>query len=307
MAKGAATGDQTALDQLIQEAKPKRTLAQNLKRFARRKPAGAVSAVVLILLALTALFAPMIATHDPIRDQVAAERLEAPSSSHLMGTDNLGRDVFSRVVYGARISLQVGFLAIGLGTTAGLIIGVLSGYLGGKLDLVVQRLVDVLMGFPFIILAMLLVVALGASLLNVGIALSVAIVPRMVRLSRSSTLSVKEEMYVLAAMTVGVNLPRMVLVHILPNTLGPVFVLATGALGGVIVAEAGLAFLGLGIPPPSPSWGGMLNVGARGYMEAAPWMVLFPGIALSVGVFAFALLGDALRDVLDPRLRRGDS
>ena len=307
MAKGAATGDQTALDQLVQEAKPKRTLAQNLKRFARRKPAGAVSAVVLILLALTALFAPMIATHDPIRDQVAAERLEAPSSSHLMGTDNLGRDVFSRVVYGARISLQVGFFAIGLGTTVGLIIGVLSGYLGGKLDLVVQRLVDVLMGFPFIILAMLLVVALGASLLNVGIALSVAIVPRMVRLSRSSTLSVKEEMYVLAAMTVGVNLPRMVLVHILPNTLGPVFVLATGALGGVIVAEAGLAFLGLGIPPPSPSWGGMLNVGARGYMEAAPWMVLFPGIALSVGVFAFALLGDALRDVLDPRLRRGDS
>ena len=307
MAKGAATGDQTALDQLIQEAKPKRTLAQNLKRFARRKPAGAVSAVVLILLALTALFAPMIATHDPIRDQVAAERLEAPSSSHLMGTDNLGRDVFSRVVYGARISLQVGFFAIGLGTTAGLIIGVLSGYLGGKLDLVVQRLVDVLMGFPFIILAMLLVVALGASLLNVGIALSVAIVPRMVRLSRSSTLSVKEEMYVLAAMTVGVSLPRMVLVHILPNTLGPVFVLATGALGGVIVAEAGLAFLGLGIPPPSPSWGGMLNVGARGYMEAAPWMVLFPGIALSVGVFTFALLGDALRDVLDPRLRRGDS
>ena len=307
MAKGAATGDQTALDQLIQEARPQRTLAQNLKRFARRKPAGAVSAVVLILLALTALFAPMIATHDPIRDQVAAERLEAPSSSHLMGTDNLGRDVFSRVVYGARISLQVGFLAIGLGTTAGLIIGVLSGYLGGKLDLVVQRLVDVLMGFPFIILAMLLVVALGASLLNVGIALSVAIVPRMVRLSRSSTLSVKEEMYVLAAMTVGVNLPRMVLVHILPNTLGPVFVLATGALGGVIVAEAGLAFLGLGIPPPSPSWGGMLNVGARGYMEAAPWMVLFPGIALSVGVFTFALLGDALRDVLDPRLRRGDS
>ena len=307
MAKGAATGDQTALDQLIQEAKPKRTLAQNLKRFARRKPAGAVSAVVLILLALTALFAPMIATHDPIRDQVAAERLEAPSSSHLMGTDNLGRDVFSRVVYGARISLQVGFFAIGLGTTVGLFIGVLSGYLGGKLDLVVQRLVDVLMGFPFIILAMLLVVALGASLLNVGIALSVAIVPRMVRLSRSSTLSVKEEMYVLAAMTVGVNLPRMVLVHILPNTLGPVFVLATGALGGVIVAEAGLAFLGLGIPPPSPSWGGMLNVGARGYMEAAPWMVLFPGIALSVGVFAFALLGDALRDVLDPRLRRGDS
>ena len=307
MAVEAAAGGQPTLEQLAQEARPKRTLGQNLRRFARRKPAGAISAVVLILLALVAAFAPIIATHDPIRDQVAAERLEGPSASHLMGTDNLGRDVFSRVVYGARISLQVGFLAIGLGTVVGMLVGVLSGYLGGKLDLVVQRFVDVMMGFPFIILAMLLVVALGASLLNVGLALSVAIVPRVVRLSRSSTLSVKEEVYVLAAVTIGVSLPRMVLRHILPNTLGPVFVLATGALGGVIVAEAGLAFLGLGIPPPSPSWGGMLNVGARGYMEAAPWMVIFPGIALSVVVFTFALLGDALRDVLDPRLRRGDS
>ena len=307
MELGSTAANQTTLEQLAREARPKRTFAQNLKRFVRRKPVGAISAVALILLALVALFAPWISTHDPIRYQVAAERLEGPSASHLMGTDNLGRDVFSRVVHGARISLQVGFLAIGLGTVTGMVIGVLSGYLGGKLDLVVQRLVDVLMGFPFIVLAMLLVVALGASLLNVGIALSVAIVPRVVRLSRSSTLSVKEEMYVLAAVTVGVSLPRMVFLHILPNTLGPVFVLATGALGGVIVAEAGLAFLGLGVPPPSPSWGGMLNVGARGYMEAAPWMVIFPGMALSVVVFTFALLGDALRDVLDPRLRRGDS
>lgn len=268
---------------------------------------GAISAVVLILLALTALFAPVIATQDPLFQGRSTDRLQAPSAEHWMGTDNLSRDVFSRVVYGARISLQVGFFAIGLGTVFGLTIGLMSGYLGGKLDLVVQRFVDVLMGFPFIVLAMLLVVALGASLWNVGIALSVAIVPRVVRLSRSSTLSVKEEMYVLAAQTMGVSLPRMVFIHILPNTLGPVFVLATGALGGVIVAEAGLAFLGLGIPPPTPSWGGMLNVGARGYMEAAPWMVIFPGLALSVVVFTFSLLGDALRDVLDPRLRRGGS
>ena len=293
-------------ESLADDIRPKRSVGQNLKRFAQRKPAGAISAVVLIFLMLIALLAPLIATHDPIL-QSAPERLQGPSANHWMGTDNLGRDVFSRVIYGARISLEVGFVAIGIGTVIGVAVGVLSGYLGGKLDLVVQRFVDVMMGFPFIILAMLLVVALGASLWNVSIALSAAIVPRVVRLSRSSTLTVKEEMYVLAALTVGVSLPRMVFIHILPNTLGPVFVLATGALGGVIVAEAGLAFLGLGIPPPTPSWGGMLNVGARGYMEAAPWMVLFPGLALSAVVFTFALLGDALRDVLDPRLRRGGS
>ena len=306
MAIRTTTSSAGPIERLADDLRPKRTLTQNLTRFARRKPMGAISAVVLIVLILTALFAPVIATHDPIL-QSAPERLQAPSFDHFMGTDNLGRDVFSRVIFGARISLEVGFFAIGLGTVFGVSIGVVSGYLGGKLDLIVMRFVDVMMGFPFIILAMLLIVALGASLWNVGIALSVAIVPRVVRLSRSSTLTVKEEMYVLAAQTVGVSLPRMVFIHILPNTLGPVFVLATGALGGVIVAEAGLAFLGLGIPPPTPSWGGMLNVGARGYMEAAPWMVLFPGLALSVVVFTFALLGDALRDVLDPRLRRGDS
>ena len=306
MAAGSTTLDRGSAERLASEIRPKRTLAQNLRRFARRKPLGAISAVVLILLILIAIFAPVIATHDPIL-QSGPERLQAPSSDHWMGTDNLGRDVFSRVVFGARISLEVGFFAIGLGTAFGLVIGVMSGYLGGKLDLVVQRFVDVLMGFPFIVLAMILVVALGASLWNVAIALSVAIVPRVIRLSRSSTLMVKEEMYVMAAQTIGVSLPRMVFVHILPNTLGPVFVLVTGALGGVIVAEAGLAFLGLGIPPPAPSWGGMLNVGARGYMEAAPWMVIFPGLALSSVVFTFALLGDALRDVLDPRLRRGGS
>ncbi len=304
MAAGSTTLDRGLAEELASQVRPKRTLAQNLKRFVRRKPLGAISGAVLILLILTAIFAPVIATHDPIL-QSGPERLQAPSSDHWMGTDNLGRDVFSRVVFGARISLEVGFFAIGLGTAFGLVIGVMSGYLGGKLDLVVQRFVDVLMGFPFIVLAMILVVALGASLWNVAIALSVAIVPRVIRLSRSSTLMVKEEMYVMAAQTIGVSLPRMVFVHILPNTLGPVFVLVTGALGGVIVAEAGLAFLGLGIPPPAPSWGGMLNVGARGYMEAAPWMVIFPGLALSSVVFTFALLGDALRDVLDPRLRRG--
>jgi peptide/nickel transport system permease protein len=293
------TADEDSFDEDIRPIPPLRT---RFWRFAQRKPLGAVSAGVLLVLVLMAAFAPVIAPYDPLL-QRGVDRLQAPSLTHFMGTDQAGRDIFSRVIYGARTSLYVGFVAITIGTVVGTTVGILSGYLGGRFDLWLQRLVDVLMGFPFIVLALVLVVALGPSTSNVALALSVAVAPRVIRLARSSALAIKQEMYVMAAISIGSSVWRIVFRHVLPNALGPVFVVATGSLGGVIVAEAGLSFLGLGVPPPAPSWGGMLNTGARGYMEVAPWMVVFPGVALSLVVFTFSLLGDALRDVFDPRLR----
>jgi peptide/nickel transport system permease protein len=279
-----------------------RAWAIKLVRFVRYKPLGAVGGAILSLMVFVAIFAPYIATTDPTV-QDASVRLDAPSSQALFGVDNHGRDVFSRVIYGTRISFYVGIMAVLIGTVTGVILGVTSGYAGGWFDLLVQRVVDALLGFPSIVLAMVLVVALGPSLTNVTLAIGLILIPRMTRLSRSSALSVKEEVYVTAAQAIGCSGLRIVGRHIVPNSLAPVFVLATGYLGTAIVTEASLSFLGLGIPPPAPSWGGMIQAGARGFMEAAPWLVVFPGLALSAAVFGFALFGDSLRDVLDPRLR----
>jgi peptide/nickel transport system permease protein len=270
--------------------------------FIVNKPLGAFGAAVLILLVLTAVFADVIAPYDPIKQDVPY-RLRPPDESFWFGTDIYGRDVFSRIVYGARISLYVGLLSVVIGTVAGVIIGCSSGYFGGKYDLLVQRVMDALMGFPPIVLALILVVALGPSLNSVTVAIAITYMPRVSRLARSSALAIKEEAYVDAARTIGCDAPRIMLRHVIPNSLTPVFVLATGQLGNAIVAEATLSFLGLGVPPPDPSWGGMLQFGAKGYLESAPWLTLFPGLALSSSVFAFALFGDALRDVLDPRLK----
>jgi ABC-type dipeptide/oligopeptide/nickel transport system permease subunit len=197
----------------------------------------------------------------------------------------------------------VGFASVIAGTLAGLVVGISSGFLGGSLDLSVQRVMDALMGFPPIVLALILVVALGPSLNSVVLAIAVTNLPRVARLARSSTLSIKEETYVEAARALGCSTWRIMVRYVTPNGLTPVFVLATGLLGNAIVAEATLSFLGLGVPPPQPSWGGMLQFGVKGYLESAPWLTLFPGLALSSAVFAFALFGDALRDVLDPRLK----
>jgi peptide/nickel transport system permease protein len=255
-------------------------------------------------LVTVAIFAGPLSTHDPLLQDIP-ERLQGPSTEYWFGTDHLGRDVYSRVIHGARISLYVGLFSVTLSTVLGLFIGVTSGYFGGVLDLAVQRWIDAMMGFPGIVLLMLLVVALGASLQNVIIALAIGSFPSMTRITRSTTLAIKEEMYVLAAQAIGCTSRRVMLHHVVPNGLAPVFVVATGSLGGVILAEAGLSFLGLGIPPPAPSWGGMVNIASRGFLETAPWLTIFPGIALSSVVLGFALFGDALRDVLDPRLRGG--
>jgi peptide/nickel transport system permease protein len=273
-----------------------------LARAARSYPLGAFGGLVLLLLVLVAVLAPYVATHDPLAQDVD-RRLEAPSSDYWLGSDFLGRDAYSRIVFGARVSLYVGLLSVLLGTSIGLLLGLTSGYVGGRFDLSLQRLVDIFMGFPGLIFAMILVVALGASINNVTLAIGITMTPRVVRLARGSALTVKEEVYILASQAIGASSLRILLRHVLPNSLAPVFVLATGNLGAAIISESGLSFLGLGVPPPSPAWGGMLNEGATGGMEVAPWLAVFPGLALSIVVFSFAFLGDALRDALDPRLR----
>jgi peptide/nickel transport system permease protein len=236
-------------------------------------------------------------------EQDLYRRLTGPSQDFWLGTDTLGRDVLSRVVFGSRVALYVGILSVALGSIAGVSLGVASGYLGGWIDLSIQRTVDSFMGFPALVLALVFVAALGASVNNVILAIAVIFTPRMIRLARASTLSTKQEVYVLAAVATGCSSLRVMVRHVFPNCLAPVFVLATGYLGQAIVIEASLSFLGLGVPPPHPSWGGMLEYGARGYMETAPWLSMFPGLALASVVFAFIFFGDALRDHLDPRLR----
>ena len=270
--------------------------------FARHYPLGFAGGVLLIMMITVAILAPLIAPYDPLGQDIP-NKLAAPSSQFWFGADNFGRDVLSRVLYGARISLYVGFASVGLATVVGMLIGVASGYLGGVVDLVIQRVVDMLLGFPGLILAMVMVVAIGASLNNVVFAIAVVFAPRVVRLARSSALSIKEEPYVLAALSIGASHIRIMLRHILPNALAPVFVLATGYLGTAIVVEASLSYLGLGVPPPHASWGNMIFAGSRGNLEAAPWLSVFPGLALAFVVFSFSFLGDALRDAFDPRLR----
>lgn len=273
-----------------------------LFHFARRYPMGALGGVVLLTMILTAIFAPVIAPHDPQETSVELQ-YAPPGRERILGGDHLGRDVLSRLIYGARISLWVGLLSVGIGVTAGTLIGTFSAYAGGTVDLVVQRLVDALMGFPPIILALGLMAALGASKNNVVIALVVILLPGTTRVIRSQTLSIKERDYVLAARAISAGSLRIMLCHILPNVAATYIVLSTITLGFAIVVEAALSFLGVGIPPDVPTWGGMLTLGASRYVNTAPWLAVFPGLAITIVVFSVNLLGDALRDVLDPRLR----
>jgi peptide/nickel transport system permease protein len=271
-------------------------------RFARKYPLGFAGAIILIFMVLVAIFAPLLAPHDPYF-QIIADKYASPSSTYLLGADNFGRDVLSRIIYGARTSLYVGFASVGIATLIGVPLGVASGYIGGAADLVTQRFVDMMLGFPGLILAMVMVVALGASTNNVALAIGVVFLPRVVRLARSSALAVKHEPFVLAAQSIGASHLRIMLRHILPNSLAPVFVLSTGYLGTAIVVEASLSYLGLGVPIPNPSWGSMIRAGSSGALEAAPWLSIYPGLALAIVVFSFSFLGDALRDALDPKLR----
>lgn len=271
--------------------------------LARKYPLGAISALVLLGFAFIAIFAPLVAPYDPLMQNLAKHQ-QPPSFANPLGTDEFGRDVWSRIVYGSRVSLYVGFLSVIPAMVIGSVLGVSSAYLGGYVDLALQRIVDTFLGFPPLVLSMVIVIGLGASLEHLTIAIGLLLIPGAIRLSRSAALSVIQEPYVEAARGVGASWWRVIMVHVLPNSLAPVFVAAAGALATAILAESALSFLGLGIPPPQPSWGSMLAESVQqGRLRAAPWLGIFPGIALTLAVFSFALLGDALRDILDPRLR----
>lgn len=287
----------TAIEAPVRPARLRKMLG-----FVRRNPMGAIGIVIIVIFVLIAAFAPLLAPHDPyVMDSTII--LAPPSFAHWMGTDEFGRDVMSRVIWGSRISLYVGLIAVGLGTTIGAIIGMVSAYFGGKLDYAVQRVMDMLMAFPMLVLALAMVAALGSSIQNVILALAVVIAPNASRVIRSSVLSIKEKPFIEAAQNLGYSSFRILFVHILPNCLAPYIILATAGLGGAILSEASLSFLGLGTVPPEPSWGAMLSGKTQRYMTEAPWLAIFPGLAITFVVFGFNFLGDALRDILDPRMR----
>ena len=275
---------------------------QRMFRFAQQKPLGTVSLLVILSLILVAILAPALAPYDPYALQ-EGQRLKPPGGAFPMGTDYIGRDVLSRIIWGSRISLYVGFLAVGLGTTMGTILGLTSGFFGGKTDLIIQRIMDSLMAFPGLIFVMAIVAALGASTTNAMIAITFLIAPANSRIVRGAVMSVKQNQYIDAARAIGCGQTRILLRHVLPNVFAPIMILASVGLGNAILTEASLSFLGLGTPPPTPSWGSDLSGPGRQFMELAPWTAIFPGLAISVAVFAFNLFGDAVRDVLDPRLR----
>ena len=278
--------------------------ARRVLDFARRKPLGAIGGVIVLALLVMATFADGIAPH-PYAASIAGARMKPPSTQFWMGTDNLSRDVWSRVVYGARISITVGFATVALATLMATAVGVSSAYFGGAYDIVVQRVVDAWISFPALVVVLSLIAALGPGIVNLVVALSILGAAGASRVIRGATLSVMASPYVEAARALGAGHMRVVALYVLPNVLATIFILATIGLGQVILAEAALSFLGFGIPPPYPSWGAMLSGSGRSFMYYAPWMALFPAAAISLAVFGFQMLGDALRDVLDPRLRGG--
>ena len=275
---------------------------RSLWLFCRRKPLGAIGGTLVLGMIVLALFAHWIAPHS-YDDSIRGARMKPPGAQFWMGTDNLSRDIWSRVVYGARVSITVGFGAVLLGNALATAIGITSGYFGGKYDMAVQRVVDAWQSFPFLVVILSLMAVLGPGMLNVILALGILGAAAASRVIRGATISVLQNAYIEAARAMGAGHLRIMLRHVLPNVAATIIILATIGLGGAILAESALSFLGFGVPPPYPSWGAMLSGSGRSYMYRAPWMAIWPGAAISLAVFGFNMLGDALRDVLDPRLR----
>lgn len=270
--------------------------------LARRYPLGALGAAIMAVFVFAALFAEFLTVNDPLSTNSALS-LAPPGAEYWMGADNFGRDVYSRIVFGARISLAVGIGSTALGCLFGVTLGLISGYLSGWVDLLIQRIIDILQALPLLVLALVMAAALGPSLQNTIIAIAIPLIPYVARVIRANTLALRELPFVEAARATGMSDLRIALRHVLPNTMAPLIVLATAQLGSAILTEASLSFLGLGIPEPFPSWGRMLSESAAEYVRTAPWLVIFPGIAISLAVFGTNLLGDAMRDLLDPRQR----
>jgi peptide/nickel transport system permease protein len=284
-------------------AKPKPwSRMSTLRRFARRNPLGAAGAIVVIVMIFVAIFADVIAPYDPVAN--AFDRLHQPPNwENWFGTDQFGRDVFSRIVYGARTALLVGFVSAFVGATLGLVLGVASAYFGGRIDLVFQRILDIFMAFPLIIMALAVIAIFGTGAQNVIIAITIPFIPRCARVVRSSALAIRELPYIDAARANGFSHARIILRHMVPNVMAPFLIMITAFVGQAILLEASLSYLGLGVQEPTPAWGLMLQGGAEEYAESAPWIAIFPGLAISLAVFGFSLFGDAVRDELDPKLR----
>jgi peptide/nickel transport system permease protein len=273
-----------------------------LWQFCRQNPLGAAGGFVVVLMFVMAAFADVATIHDPTRNNFGA-MLEPPSADYWLGTDQYGRDLYARIVYGARTALLVGFVSAFVGATIGLILGVASAYFGGRFDLWFQRVMDVLMAFPLIILALAVVSIFGTGTFNVILAITIPFIPRCARVVRSSALAVREMPYIDAARACGFGDTRIVLRHMVPNVMAPYLIMITAFVGQAILIEASLSFLGLGVQEPVPAWGLMLRGGAQEYAESAPWVAVFPGIAISLAVFGFNLFGDSLRDWLDPKMK----
>lgn len=279
-----------------------RTAWEAARRFTRQRPLGAAGALIIVIMILAALLASVVAPFDPLATDYAA-MLQAPSGAHWFGTDSFGRDVLSRIIYGARTALWVGFASSLMGATLGALIGVASAYFGGKIDLLLQRFMDLLLSFPLIILALVVVSLLGSGITNVILAITVPMIPRCALVVRSSALALREMPFIEAARALGFGPLHIIWRHMLPNVMAPYLIMLTAFLGQAILLEASLSFLGLGVAEPEAAWGLMLRGAAVDFAERAPWMAIYPGIAISLSVFAFNLFGDSLRDALDPKLR----
>jgi peptide/nickel transport system permease protein len=267
-----------------------------------RNPGSVTGAVILVVLILAAILAPYVTRYDPI-EIVAAERLKPPSAQYWFGTDQFGQDIFTRIVYGSRISLRMGIVSVTIAAILGVTSGLLSGFFGGRTDTIIMRLVDITLAFPGILLALVIIAVLGPSLFNAMVAVGISAAPTYARVTRGMVLKTKADVFVEAAICIGCRPQRIISRHILPNILGPIVVVATLGVAGAIIAGAALSFLGLGAVPPTPEWGLMLSSG-RNYLRAAPWITTFPGLAIMVTVLAINLLGDGLRDALDPHMKR---